>query len=279
MATRRPSMFIGSSAEGLKLAKALQVNLDRVCETVIWSQGLFGLSNGTLEELVRKAPEFDFASLLLTPDDLTTSREHQHASPRDNVVFEAGLFMGVLGRGRTFLVYDRAAKPKLPSDLAGITLADYELHTTGNLQASIGAASTQIEEAVKALRLREDERLKADITTGTQFQIISDLLDKSVHQFLILMSEQNLSLRRESPFGDGIAYVYSLFNKAGGRGFFSVSKMCELLPDAGLLQPDLRQNIQLTSRGHEFARWLIERGCKAVTSNLKGGHGGQLLLA
>ena len=45
-------MFIGSSQEGLAIAKAIQANLDYYCETTVWSQGVFGLGGGTLETLV-----------------------------------------------------------------------------------------------------------------------------------------------------------------------------------------------------------------------------------
>src|SRR5437899_9214507 len=94
MAERRPLVFIGSSAEGLAIAKAIQLNLDRACEVVIWSQGVFGLSEGTLETLVNKAEEFDFAILVVTPDDMTQSRGKNEQSPRDNVLIELGLFLG-----------------------------------------------------------------------------------------------------------------------------------------------------------------------------------------
>ena len=97
MAERRPSVFIGSSAEGLAVAEAIQVNLDRACEVVPWSQGLFGLSGGTLETLVDRAQEFDFAALVLTPDDMVHSRGNDQQSPRDNVVLELGLFIGGAG--------------------------------------------------------------------------------------------------------------------------------------------------------------------------------------
>src|SRR5260370_6782552 len=101
MAERRPAVFIGSSSEGLPIAEAIQVNLDRACEVVIWSQGVFGLSGGTLETLVDKADEFDFAALVVTPDDMTHSRGKDQPSPRDNVLLELGLFMGKIGRMRT----------------------------------------------------------------------------------------------------------------------------------------------------------------------------------
>jgi hypothetical protein len=151
----RPSVFIGSSAEGLPFAEAIQLNLDRDCDVVIWYQGVFGLSDGNLECLIEKADEFDFAILVLTPDDLTFSRGKRKPSPRDNVLLELGMFIGVLGRKRTFVVYDRTANMKLPSDLAGVALADYQPHQSGNVQASVGAACTMVKTSIKRLGLRE----------------------------------------------------------------------------------------------------------------------------
>ena len=121
----RPSVFIGSSSEGLPVAKAIREKLKAEAETTIWYEGVFGLGQGTLESLVNALDNFDFAVLVLTPDDMVESRDQTWQSPRDNVLFECGLFMGRLGRNRTFIVYDKACDIKLPSDLAGITLAAY----------------------------------------------------------------------------------------------------------------------------------------------------------
>lgn len=142
---KRPSVFLGSSVEGLKIAKAIQLNLDHVCESTIWSQGIFGLSEATLESLEKAMSSSDFAILILTPDDMVWARGKRCSSPRDNVLFELGLFMGRLGRKRTFAVFDRTAKLKLPSDLAGITAATFQPHSSGNLAAAVGAACTKIE--------------------------------------------------------------------------------------------------------------------------------------
>jgi hypothetical protein len=276
MAKRRASVFIGSSAEGLRIAKAIQVNLDRACEVVIWSQGVFGLSEGTLETLVNRAGEFDFAILVVTPDDMTHSRGKTQQSPRDNVLLELGLFVGTIGRKRTFAVYDRAADIKMPSDLAGATLASFEPHSSGNFQAAVGAACTQIETAITELGLREKERVGFEVDQGTQFQIICDLLDRAALQFLILMHEQNLGLRRESLFGSGVRYQYVHLRGHGGNGHFSVNSFCEKLPDSGLLQIDLRNNVTLTGRGHQFASWLVQHGHKAEFFNSDvGGWGGE----
>ena len=167
MARNRPTLFVGSSSEGLKVAKAIQVLLDQSCEVTIWSQGIFGLGEGTLESLVNILDDFDFAALVLTPDDLLTSRNESSSAPRDNVLFELGLFMGALGRKRTFIIYDRSAKLKMPSDLAGVSAATYEPHSTGNLQSALGAAATRIEDQILKLGVRDAERLKG-LSEATQ---------------------------------------------------------------------------------------------------------------
>ena len=63
------------------------------------------------------------------------------ASPRDNVVFEAGLFGGVLGMRRTFILH--ASGAKLPTDLLGLTCVRY------------GEASTAAEVKVVNQKLRK----------------------------------------------------------------------------------------------------------------------------
>jgi predicted nucleotide-binding protein len=111
----RPALFVGSSSEGLRIAKAIQVCLDPVCEVELWTQGTFGLTRGTLESLVLALSRFDFAILVLTADDMTTSRGIERASARDNVLLELGLFIGSLGRDRTFMVCNAADPPELLS--------------------------------------------------------------------------------------------------------------------------------------------------------------------
>ncbi|NTU49962.1 MAG: DNA-binding protein [Desulfobulbaceae bacterium] len=180
MARNRPTLFVGSSSEGLKIAKAIQVLLDQSCEVTIWSQGIFGLGEGTLESLVNVLDDFDFAVLVLTPDDLLTSRNESSSAPRDNVLFELGLFMGALGRKRTFIIHDRSEKLKMPSDLAGVTAATYEPHSTGNLQSALGAAATRIEDQILKLGVRDAERLKGLSEAAQGFDEAASQMEKLV---------------------------------------------------------------------------------------------------
>jgi predicted nucleotide-binding protein len=145
----RAKAFIGSSSEGLRIAEHLQAGLERVVECTIWSQGVFGLSRGNLENLVNATAKYDYAVLILTPDDLTTVRGKTQNSPRDNVLFELGLFMGALGRERTFVVHCRDEQIELPSDLAGVSVATFGARTDKNLQAALGPVCTALKEAMR----------------------------------------------------------------------------------------------------------------------------------
>ncbi|WP_419580860.1 TIR domain-containing protein [Stieleria magnilauensis] len=257
-------MFIGSSSEGLEVAEAIQQNLDYHCEVTIWSQGVFGLSRGTLESLVERLDDFDFAALVIRPDDVITVRGETTESPRDNVLLELGLCIGALGRDRTFMVYDRENAPKLPTDLAGVTPATYQMHNNGNVQSSLGAASTLLKEAVQRLGKRTP-KIVASIDDETQFQIIHDLLDNAAEQFLIWMLENDAKMVRGHRYLDkGIKYEYFNRDESGGQGGFSIGELCEKLPDAGLLGIDLRDQVSLTERGKQFAQWLVENGHKAT---------------
>ena len=176
----RPKVFIGSSSEGEKYAKAMQLLLDKECEATIWSQGVFGLSQGTLESLVLALDKFDFAILILTPDDMVSSRDETKQSPRDNVLFELGLFVGGLGRNRTFIVYERTNKIKLPSDIAGITAATFHEHSDGNLEATLGACCTQIENEI----MKQGSRVNAELSklsNATQnFELTNDKVKRLI---------------------------------------------------------------------------------------------------
>ncbi len=265
MANLRPTVFIGSSAEGLAIANAIQVNLDYACEVVIWSQGVFGLGGGTLETLVNKLDTFDFAILVVTPDDMVESREKKQAAPRDNVLLELGMFLGALGRERTFFVHDRTKDIKLPSDLAGVTPATYQLHADGNYQAALGAATTLIQNAINAAGRRTRVGESETIDKDTHFQIIHDLLDHASEQFLILMHEQDKKFHRpRNVFKARTFYIYLMGDQSAGKGHLSIDDLCRKLPDADLLAVDLRDLVTLTPRGHDFAKWLTERGHKAT---------------
>lgn len=164
MGDPKPTMFIGSSSgKGQRIAEMIKQLLADDVDCTVWHQGVFGLSGGTLETLDAAVDDYDFATLVLTPDDLLEQREIAGRGPRDNVLFELGLFMGALGRKRTFIVHPRTKLLLLPTDLAGITTATFK--GRGDLPAALGPVCTMItqamEEQIEAQKFRPRRNVKA----------------------------------------------------------------------------------------------------------------------
>lgn len=159
MPATKPRLFIGSSSENLKIAYAIQENLDHDFEATVWNQSVFDLSRSTLETLVAKVPDFDVAVFVFSPDDVANVRGEAKQIVRDNVVFELGLFIGQLGRERTFIVVPRGTESlHLPSDLLGITAATYEAgRSDRNWNAALGPACNQIRKALDAAEPRQKQ--------------------------------------------------------------------------------------------------------------------------
>src|SRR4051812_34741330 len=107
MATAKPRLFIGSSVEGLPIAHAIQENLDHEAEVTVWPQGVFKLSVTAVDSLLRVLEPADFGIFVFSPDDIIFLRGQDQRVVRDNVVFELGLFIGKLGRQRSFVVLPR----------------------------------------------------------------------------------------------------------------------------------------------------------------------------
>jgi len=126
----KPRIFLGSSKAQQKLLQALTRGLEDVANVEPWTTS-FNPGTTALERLLELAREVDFAAFVFAQDDWTTNSPPAsdpsgsgQGSPRDNVVFEAGLFGGALGIGRTFILH--ASGAKLPSDLLGLTTVRYE---------------------------------------------------------------------------------------------------------------------------------------------------------
>lgn len=148
-----PVVFVGSSSEAAIEAAWISESLNRRRPLVsrLWTQGVFQLSKTAIEDLTRMAIESDFAVLLLTPDDMIASRGRRKASPRDNVVFELGLFMGSLGRERTFLVTPRGIDLKLPTDLLGLTLVQFKTGAQRTLRRRMSPITRTIWKRIQEL--------------------------------------------------------------------------------------------------------------------------------
>ncbi|MCC7389413.1 MAG: nucleotide-binding protein [Phycisphaerales bacterium] len=149
----RPALFVGSSVEGLPAARAIRSGLkyDNY-EVHLWEQGgIFGPSRTPIDDLVSESRRADFALLVLGADDRVASRGVDHDAPRDNIVFEIGLFIGALGKERVLLITDDSLDLKLPSDLTGVPPIRYRNPSGGPLEHAVGSAVDDVRRVIERL--------------------------------------------------------------------------------------------------------------------------------
>ncbi len=213
---RKPRIFIASSVESLDVADAFNVNLDHQAEVTVWKHG-FSLSQNTIDSLVNMAESVDFAIFIFTPDDVANIRDQQKHVVRDNVIFELGLFTGTLGKERCFIVKPRDIDLHLPTDLLGLTPADYNGdRSDGNLEAAVNHPCVLIKKEVATLGLVSQD---LDIQKKSRRKIGYDYkLGDVEHRLLAKVLESYAS----SP--DGVS-VWNTFSELKGveQGILSLA--------------------------------------------------------
>ncbi len=160
MTAARPQVFIGSSTESLDEAYAIQENLENDAEITVWKQGIFDLSRGNLDSLLRAVSKSDFGIFVFSPTDTVRLRQKRYVTARDNVVLELGLFIGQLGQRRTFFVVPKGTEDlRIPTDLVGVTPGNYDAKRKDhNLAAGLGPFCNQVRKQLR--RLGHVERLR-----------------------------------------------------------------------------------------------------------------------
>lgn len=147
--TAKPKIFVGSSIEGIEVARKIQNELNHEFEIVIWNQGIFDrLGLSFLEILEETLNTFDYGIFIFTPDDTIQSRGETKKIARDNVIFELGMFVGKLSRKKGFLIHPKNMDLHILSDFNGITKASYD-PSTSNLQAALGPVCDQIRTSIR----------------------------------------------------------------------------------------------------------------------------------
>jgi hypothetical protein len=112
------------------VAKELKRGLSAIADCSLWTQGAF-----TLEKLCQALSQIDYAILVLGPADLSSEAASGRNRPRDNVLFQIGLFAGVLGRSRMLIVHSRDVPLDIPPDLARLRTATFA--ENGSLESAL----------------------------------------------------------------------------------------------------------------------------------------------
>ena len=168
----KPRIFLGSSGQQEKLLQALTRGLQDIADVDPWTT-VFNPGVSTLDRLVELTHEVDFAAFVFARDDWTTKGAASdatpgEASPRDNVVFEAGLFGGALGIRRTFILHADGAK--LPSDLLGLTAIRYDPDTTPAIVRQINQKLRNAIDAEGRINRLEGDWWQLSLTARTELE-------------------------------------------------------------------------------------------------------------
>jgi hypothetical protein len=168
----KPRIFLGSSAQQEKLLQALTRGLQDITDVEPWTS-VFNPGVSTLDRLVELTHEVDFAAFIFGMDDWTSKGtvpdpEAAQASPRDNVVFEAGLFGGAIGIRRTFILHAKGAK--LPTDLLGLTAIRYDPDTTPAIVREINQKLRKAIDAEGRISRLEGDWWQLSLTARTELE-------------------------------------------------------------------------------------------------------------
>lgn len=137
----RVKVFIMSSVEALPVTRLLVRHFEHdPFLAIVWAHGVFKASHYTLDDLETQLDDSDFAIAVAHADDVVITRDEQWPTVRDNVIFELGMFLGRLGRRRSFLMEQRGQDIRLPSDLAGLTTIPYRYKPGKDEMAEIAPA-------------------------------------------------------------------------------------------------------------------------------------------
>jgi hypothetical protein len=217
------TLFIGSAKESEAIADALEAELRDVVTVERWDLDTFRPGRFALPQLSAASQRTDFAVFVLGQEDRTESRGHTQPSPRDNVIFEAGLFTAVLGTERTFYLVD-VNGTKLPSDWMGIGYLTYD-PTKQRARDVVFEAVRKIKERVGEMGSIRPPRPSRHII-GHWWQFVTNRDDGSVVSLIeITDDESGVAARGTSWSAEGVRCSNwrtraASFNTESGKLFY-----------------------------------------------------------
>lgn len=200
-------LFVGSSKEGLAFADKATEQITKECGDWIlsetWSNGgVFSLNSSALDSLLKASRKFDYGVLVASKDDILKSRGGEHFVPRDNVMFEMGMFLGSLGLTRSFLLVEEEGK--LPTDYNGVTVSYFQRDIEGSLERAIGTIVKSIQGTKTTFNLKPVP--SAALALGYFTNFIQPLAKKRQEQNIAFKLEVLLPSRLKDMRSEVLSY-------------------------------------------------------------------------
>jgi SAM-dependent methyltransferase len=142
------TVFIGSSSEAKK-RNILSTFVDKLGDSFDvrpWDNA-FETGSITIKRLLGWTKEIDAAICIFSKDDVLIKRDQSKFTVRDNVLFEYGLFLAILGTERVFIAAEEGTE--IASDLDGVTFARFK--DGSNAEHSIQLCCNKLRSSLTAL--------------------------------------------------------------------------------------------------------------------------------
>jgi predicted nucleotide-binding protein len=187
----RARVFVASSREAGLVATAVQTVLTETArvhygeldiEVRVWTH-TFVIGSSPLRSLISATETYNFGVFVFSADDRVESRDEIEMAPRDNVVYELGLFTGALGTDRVFIMAPDAVK--MPSDVQAVLPARYEVPSKPRdpraLRSNVGGACHDILDVIETTLVELAETQDVARSSGAapshgEAQLMSELL-------------------------------------------------------------------------------------------------------
>lgn len=220
----KPTVFVGCAySEGsLKVARLLKEFLREDLDIKIWDEPeVFKLSTTTFENLIKVVEEYDFGIFIFSPEGELIRNNKLQFPVTGNVIFEFGLFLGYLGRNRTFVVQNKSNEEVGISDLSGMTVAKYswdERNGEDELREALSKVAEKILHEVK----REGKKINEKKELAALYRIVNAICpsypDAKVEELNLINCQQVERFREIRDIEEFIQdmikdYIYSILNK------------------------------------------------------------------
>ena len=276
-------IFIASTTNNRVVARRIQQKINDYPSTSIkfnakvWDEGdFFTPGQNGLSSLIAGIKEFDYAIIILTPDDeLKLEKGKTRKIPRDNLLFELGLSYGLLGEGKVIALTEKVLLPKdLLSDFLGITFIQFDIKDLDSNAGSISTAATKIISTFTKIS-------KNNVTESTYFK--QKMIDWRLEREAIKQNEINegnwtIWLLKEDYY---LRYIFGgvLSCLDAGDCYSTISNL-DFWASLGVdIDKFLKNNIDALEKGVEINRLiLIKKQIFELSVNQYGNDGVQTLI-
>lgn len=256
----KPRIFVGSAQEHIQLLENLQrKNEHSPFRYYPWTNlDVFPQGSYPLPSLIDCLKKTQGAVFLAFGEDVTWWRNNSVKEPRDNVIFELGLAIGLLGVDQVFIATDHDSK--LPSDFSG-----YKTQTI-RFSGDPSADADDLHVHIKDFFQRSLTSCSLSANKPDRFpEVTWERLSYSFPEFDDRQVQRAIALLKQNRFSEAIsavkdktdiATVYIRCRTALLCGDFSETKKASI--------ELLNKGIELVEQGKHDAYWFVEIAARRI---------------